>query len=84
MKVLRLWKYHMILIEKMQKYLQGKDIVPPEKNTMMAQAKFAYYPLGKAFEKQIKTIEEQREKQIKPLTSLIILEKKIYTPLIMK
>ena len=65
-------------------YLKGKDIVPPEKNTMMAQAKFTYYPLGKAFEKQIKTIEEQREKQIKPLTSLIILEKRIYTPLIMK
>ena len=29
------------------------------------QAKFTYYPLGKAFEKQIKTIENQGEKHIK-------------------
>ena len=28
---------------------------------------FTYSPLGKAFEKQIKTIEEQGEKQIKAL-----------------
>ena len=32
---------------------------------MTEQAKFTYSPLGKAFEKQIKTIEDQREKQIK-------------------
>ena len=31
---------------------------------MIEQAKFTYSPLGKAFEKQIKTIEGQREKQI--------------------
>ena len=34
---------------------------------MIEQAKFTYSPLGKAFEKQIKTIEDQGEKQIKAL-----------------
>ena len=31
---------------------------------MIEQAKFTYYPLGKSFEKQIKAIEVQGEKQI--------------------
>ena len=34
---------------------------------MIEQATFTYSPLGKAFEKQIKTIEDQTEKQIKAL-----------------
>ena len=34
---------------------------------MIEQAKFTYYPLAKAFEKQIKTSEDQGEKQIKTL-----------------
>ena len=34
---------------------------------MIEKAKFAYSPLGKAFEKQIKTIEDSGEKQIKAL-----------------
>ena len=34
---------------------------------MIKQAKFTYPPLGKAFEKQIKTIEDQSEQQIKVL-----------------
>ena len=32
---------------------------------MIEQAKFIYYSLGKAFEKQIMTIEDQGTKQIK-------------------
>ena len=32
---------------------------------MIKQATFTYSTLGKAFEKQIKTIEDQREKQLK-------------------
>ena len=32
---------------------------------MIELAKFTYYPLDKAFEKQIKAIEDQGEKQIK-------------------
>ena len=34
---------------------------------IIEQAKFTYYPLGKVFEKQTKTIEEQNKKQIKSL-----------------
>ena len=34
---------------------------------MIEQAKFTYSLLGKAFEKQIKTIEDQWEKQIKAI-----------------
>ena len=34
---------------------------------MIEQAKFTYYPLGKAFEKQTKRIEDQGEKQIKAI-----------------
>ena len=35
---------------------------------MIGQAKFTYSPLGKTFEKQIKTIEEQGKKQIDAIT----------------
>ena len=48
-------------------YLTGKEILPPDQRRVIEQAKFACSPLGKAFEKQIKTIEDQREKQIKAL-----------------
>ena len=34
------------------------------------QAKFTYSPVGKAFEKQIKTIDKQRKKQIEALEVL--------------
>ena len=34
---------------------------------MIEQAKFTYSPLGKAFEKQTKTIKGQREKQIRAI-----------------
>ena len=34
---------------------------------MIEQAKFTYYPLGKALEKQIKTIRCQGKKQIKAI-----------------
>ena len=36
----------------------------------MEQTKFSYSSLGKAFEKQIKTIEDQGEKQIDALENL--------------
>ena len=48
-------------------YLPGKDILPSNQQQTIEQGKFAYSPLGKAFEKQIKTIEDQGEKQIKAL-----------------
>ena len=48
-------------------YLTGEDILPSNQQQIIEQAKFTYSPLGKAFEKQTKTIEEQEEKQIKPI-----------------
>ena len=38
---------------------------------MIEQAKFTYSPLGKAFEKQIKTNEDEGEKQIKAIQSQV-------------
>ena len=46
-------------------YLTGEEVLPSNPQQIIEQAKFTYSPLGKAFEKQIKTIEDQAEKQIK-------------------
>ena len=51
-------------------YLTGEDILPSNQQQIIEQAKFTYSPSGKAFEKQIKTIEEQGEKQIDALKDL--------------
>ena len=40
-------------------YLTGEEILPSNQKQIIEQAKFTYSPLGKAFEKQIKTIEDQ-------------------------
>ena len=48
-------------------YLTGEEILPCNQKQMIEQAKFTDSPLGKAFEKQIKTIEDQGEKQIKAI-----------------
>ena len=48
-------------------YLTGEEILPFNQKDMIEQAKFTYAPLGKAFEKKIKTIEDQGEKQIKAI-----------------
>ena len=48
-------------------YLTGEDILPSNQQQIIEQAKFTYSPLGKAFEKQLKTIEDQGEKQIKAI-----------------
>ena len=48
-------------------YLTGEDILPSNQQQVIEQAKFTYSPLEKAFEKQIKKIEDQREKQIKAI-----------------
>ena len=39
-------------------YLTGEDILPSNQQQIIEQAKFTYSPLGKAFNKQIKTIED--------------------------
>ena len=54
---------------KMDKYedLTDEEILPPDQRRVIERAKFTYSPLGKAFERQIKTIEDQGEKQIKAI-----------------
>ena len=48
-------------------YLIGEDILPFNQQQIIEQARFTYSPLGKVFEKQIKTIEDQRQKQVEAL-----------------
>ena len=43
-------------------YLTGEEILQSDQSRIIEQAKFTYSPLGKAFEKQIKAIEEQGKK----------------------
>ena len=43
-------------------YLTGKDILPSNQQQIIEQTKFNCSPLGKAFKKQIKTIEDQCKK----------------------
>ena len=45
-------------------YLTGEEILSLNQQQIIQQAKFAYSPLGKALEKQRKTIEDQGEKQV--------------------
>ena len=44
------------------KYLTGEEILPFNQQQIIEQAKFTYSHLGKSFEKQIKTIEDQGQK----------------------
>ena len=48
-------------------YLTGEDILPSNRQQKIEHAKFTDSPLGKALEKQIKTIKDQGEKQIKAI-----------------
>ena len=41
--------------------------MPSNQQQIIEQAKFTYFPLGKVFQKQTKTIEDQGEKQIKAI-----------------
>ena len=50
--------------------LTGEEILPSNQDQIIEQAKFTYSPLRKAFEKQIKTIEDQGKKQIGALADL--------------
>ena len=51
-------------------YLTGEEILPSNQQQIIEQAKFTYSPLGKAFEKQTKTIEDHGKKQIDALADL--------------
>ena len=52
---------------KIDKYVIGKEILPFDQSRIIKQTNFAYSPLGKAFGKQTKMIEDQEGKQIKAL-----------------
>ena len=57
---------------KLHKYehLTGEDILPSNQQQIIEQTNFTYSPLGKDFEKQIKTIEDQAKKQVDALENL--------------
>ena len=61
-------------------YLTGEEILPSNQQQIIQQAKFTYSPLGKALEKQRKTVEDQEEKQVVALESLKNSDKKL-TPI---
>ena len=56
--------HHLEIFDKYE-YLTDKEMLPSIQRQIIEQAKFAYSPLGKAFEKQTKIIKDQGEKQIK-------------------
>ena len=48
-------------------YLTGEERLPSIQRQILEETKFSYSPLGKAFRKQIKSIKEQKERQIKAI-----------------
>ena len=51
-------------------YLTGEEILLSKRQRIIEQAKFTYSPLGKAFGKQTKTIEDRGKKQVEALKDL--------------
>ena len=51
-------------------YLTSEDILPSNQQQIIEQDRFNSSPLGKALEKQIKTIEDQGKKQVDVLQNL--------------
>ena len=43
-------------------YLTGKEMLPSNQEQIIEQVKFAYSPLGEAFQKQIKTMADEEKK----------------------
>ena len=67
--------------EKLHKYgyLAVENILPSNQQQVIEQARFTYSPLGKAFEQQIKRIEDQGKKQVGALEKLKLeVQKKNY------
>ena len=57
-------------------YRTGEDILPSNQQQIIKQTKFTCCPLGKAFEKQIKTIEDEGKKEVDALEKLKTKEQK--------
>ena len=51
-------------------YLTGEDLLPSNQQQIIEQTKFTYSPLGKAFEKQTKSIEDHGKKQVEALENV--------------
>ena len=51
-------------------YLTHEEVLPSNQQQIIEQAKVTYSPLGKAFKKEIKIIEDQGKKQIEALENL--------------
>ena len=75
----KLPKIQLLLSGKIDRYeyLTGVKILPSDQSRVIEQAKFIYSPLGKAFDKQIKAIEDQRTKQVEALKVLKPSEQKL-------
>ena len=75
---LEMKNYNMILLEKLPKYqpyyqvklINMSILLPSNQKQIIEQANVTYSPLGKAFENQIKIIEDQGEKQVEALKDL--------------
>ena len=46
-------------------YLTGQEILPSDQSRIIEQAKFTYFPLGKAFEKQTKKLKNKDKNKLK-------------------
>ena len=57
--------------------LAGEEILPSNQRQIIEQANFICFPSGKAFEKQIKTIEDQGKEQVEALENLKPKEQKV-------
>ena len=51
-------------------FFTGEEILSSDQSRIIGQDKFTYSPLGKAFEEQMKTIEDQRTKQVEALEAV--------------
>ena len=69
MIILKMKNYNLIFTEKQLKYqpYHQAKLLPTNQQQIIEQAKFTYSPVGKAFEKQIKIIEDQTEKQVQAI-----------------
>ena len=65
-KISALWSGKIRIYE----YLTGEEIIPSDQQQIIDQAKLTCPPLGKAFEKQIKKIEDSGQKQVGGLKGL--------------
>ena len=66
------WKTSGLSSDKIDKseYFTGEEKLPPDQSRKIEKAKFTYTLLVKAFEKQIKTMENQGIKQVEALKAL--------------